>query len=100
MLSEDQVVAAFQDGRHTLEEVEKLVALATESGAYAQERATAAAEACARLRRSGVLPKLVKLGEWLEQNRETITRALKFAKSVDQARAGGVGRLVETLFRK
>lgn len=98
--SVDRFEALFREGRKTLEEVDKLVTLATDPGAYAQERATAAAEACARLRRSGVLPNLVKLADWLEARRDMIVRAVKMASTVDQARAGGVGRLVDTLFRR
>jgi hypothetical protein len=92
--------ALFREGRKTVAEVDKLVTLATDPSAYPGERAIAAAEACRRIRAAKLLPNLVKLGDWLEQHRESIVRAVKMASTVQDARASGVGKVIESFLRR
>lgn len=70
-----------------LDEVLKLVRLATNKGATLEERRTAALQACERIARSGMLEKADALRLWMVQNANSLRRAHSLASFLDTFRA-------------
>jgi hypothetical protein len=71
-----------------LDEIVKLVRLATDRGTSPEERRTVALKACERIVRSGMLEKAEALKVWIASNAKVMRRAHSVASFLDTFRAG------------